>query len=184
MKYQAPTVNTVIDAKGDLLVGTAADTVDRLAVGTNGQVLTADSSTATGLKFATPAGGVTSASVNVDAVEATSSTSYTDLNTVQSVTLTTGTKAVVFLSAEIQNAAITNSFVSVAISGSTTTSATDAFSVYGRLPATNVPWRIGAHRFFSGLTAGSNTFTMKFKSSGGNTANFGLRTITVIDLGS
>jgi hypothetical protein len=52
---------TVVDAKGDLLVATAADTVSRLAVGSNDQVLTADSSTATGLKWATPAaGGMTS----------------------------------------------------------------------------------------------------------------------------
>ena len=45
---------TAIDAKGDLVVGTGADTFSRLAVGTNGQVLTADSGEATGLKFATP----------------------------------------------------------------------------------------------------------------------------------
>ena len=52
---------TAIDAKGDLIVGTGADTFSRLAVGTNGQVLTADSSEATGLKFAAPAaGGMTS----------------------------------------------------------------------------------------------------------------------------
>ena len=44
---------TAIDAKGDLIAGTAADTFDRLAVGTNGQTLVADSSTATGLKWAT-----------------------------------------------------------------------------------------------------------------------------------
>lgn len=43
-----------IDAKGDLLAGTAADTIARLAVGTNGYVLTADSTTATGLKWASP----------------------------------------------------------------------------------------------------------------------------------
>jgi len=44
--------NTTIDAKGDLLVGSAADTVGRLAVGTNGFYLSADSTTATGLKWA------------------------------------------------------------------------------------------------------------------------------------
>ena len=49
-----PTIST-IDAKGDLLAGTADNTIGRLAVGTNNQVLTADSSTATGLKWATPA---------------------------------------------------------------------------------------------------------------------------------
>jgi len=44
---------TAIDAKGDLVAGTGADTFSRLAVGTNGQVLTADSAEATGLKWAT-----------------------------------------------------------------------------------------------------------------------------------
>jgi len=44
--------NTVIDAKGDLIVGTAADTVGKLTAGTNGYYLQTDSSTATGLKWA------------------------------------------------------------------------------------------------------------------------------------
>jgi hypothetical protein len=43
--------NTVFDAKGDLIVGTAADTPGKLTVGTNGFYLSADSSTATGLKW-------------------------------------------------------------------------------------------------------------------------------------
>lgn len=46
--------NAIVDAKGDLISATAADTPARLAVGTNGQVLTADSSAATGIKWATP----------------------------------------------------------------------------------------------------------------------------------
>jgi len=49
--------NTIVDAKGDLIGATAADTPARLAVGTNGQVLTADSTAATGLKWAVPSGG-------------------------------------------------------------------------------------------------------------------------------
>jgi len=48
---------TAIDAKGDLIGGTGADTFSRLAVGANGTVLTADSAETTGLKWATPAGG-------------------------------------------------------------------------------------------------------------------------------
>lgn len=48
---------TILDAKGDLISATAADTPARLAVGTNGQVLTADSTTSTGLKWAAPSSG-------------------------------------------------------------------------------------------------------------------------------
>lgn len=49
--------NTLVDAKGDLVAASAADTPARLAVGTNGQILTADSSEVTGLKWTTPAVG-------------------------------------------------------------------------------------------------------------------------------
>lgn len=44
---------SIVDAKGDLIVGTADNTVARLAVGTNGHTLVADSSVSpTGLKWA------------------------------------------------------------------------------------------------------------------------------------
>lgn len=48
---------TAIDAKGDLIGGTGADTFARLAVGANGTVLTADSAEATGMKWASAGGG-------------------------------------------------------------------------------------------------------------------------------
>jgi len=46
---------STLDAKGDLLVGTADNTVAKLAVGSASQVLAVDSSTATGLTWSTPA---------------------------------------------------------------------------------------------------------------------------------
>jgi hypothetical protein len=48
---------TAIDAKGDLIAGTGADAFSRLAIGSNNQVLTADSAASTGMKWATPASG-------------------------------------------------------------------------------------------------------------------------------
>jgi hypothetical protein len=48
---------TAIDAKGDLIVGTGADTFSKLTAGINGYALVADSAEATGLKWAAPASG-------------------------------------------------------------------------------------------------------------------------------
>ena len=43
--------NTIVDAKGDLIAASGADTPARLAVGNNGETLVADSSTSTGLRY-------------------------------------------------------------------------------------------------------------------------------------
>ena len=52
---------TIVDAKGDLIAATGNDSPNRLAVGANDTVLTADSTAATGLKWAAipPGGGIT-----------------------------------------------------------------------------------------------------------------------------
>jgi hypothetical protein len=63
---------TIVDAKGDIIAATAADTVARLAVGANGTVLTAASGQATGLEWALPAsGGMTSIASGSIAASAT-----------------------------------------------------------------------------------------------------------------
>ena len=66
---------TIVDAKGDLIAATAADTVSRLAIGTNNQVLTADSAEATGMKWATP-------SVSASGLTLVSTTSFTTSSSV------------------------------------------------------------------------------------------------------
>jgi hypothetical protein len=45
------TPKSIVDAKGDLIAASAADTPARLAVGANGETLVADSSTSTGLRY-------------------------------------------------------------------------------------------------------------------------------------
>ena len=45
---------SLIDAKGDILAGSANDTPARVAVGTDGQLLTADAASAAGVKWTTP----------------------------------------------------------------------------------------------------------------------------------
>jgi len=48
------TPKSIVDAKGDLIAASAADTPARLAVGNNGETLVADSSTSTGLRYQAP----------------------------------------------------------------------------------------------------------------------------------
>lgn len=71
----AYTPKTLVDAKGDLIVGTADNVIARLGVGTDGQVLTAASAQTSGLLWSTPSGGgaVTSVAGRTGAVTLTSS---------------------------------------------------------------------------------------------------------------
>jgi hypothetical protein len=61
----------VVDAKGDLIVGSADDAVARLGIGTNGQVLTANSGATYGVEWAAPAAvGVFASSITFEGATA------------------------------------------------------------------------------------------------------------------
>jgi hypothetical protein len=75
----------LFDAKGDILVATAADTPGKLTVGTNGQYLQADSSTATGLTWSTVSG------YSAPTLGSTSIASGATVTTIAGLTLTSPT---------------------------------------------------------------------------------------------
>lgn len=121
--------------------------------------------------------------------QSTTSTSYVGLTTAQAITVTTGTKALVSISASFENAAGVNvgARMSFAISGATTVAAADQFSTGIAFLAAgggNYQVKNGATFVVTGLTAGSNVFTAQFKKGGGDTPGFAERTINVVDLGS
>ena len=94
---------TAIDAKGDLVAGTGADAFARLGVGANGTLLTADSSEATGLKWAAPAGGgkvLQVVSATTTTRTQTTSTSFTDTTLTATITPTLNTSKILVLVAQ------------------------------------------------------------------------------------
>ncbi|MER5252888.1 hypothetical protein [Streptomyces sp. NPDC002855] len=114
-----------------------------------------------------------------DAAQTTTSTSYTNLTTTgPSVTLTTGTATVVVLSARMSNSASNqDSVMGFAISGATTMAESDSRCLrhYG------IGWESHSYLCHVTTNAGSNTFTGKYKVTGG-TGTFAHRRITVIPL--
>ena len=56
--------NAIVDAKGDLIAATANDTPARLAVGSNGDTLVADSAQSTGLRYNPPVGSLANPVIN------------------------------------------------------------------------------------------------------------------------
>lgn len=116
--------------------------------------------------------------------QTTSSTSYGDLATVgPAVTVTTGTQAIVWAIVRSQHSAGGSGECSwsVAVSGATTVAASDNWrGLQSGVTAAN-PNRFGVCHLFTGLTAGSNTFTIKYKTTGA-TATFQDRDIVVLPL--
>jgi len=160
-----------------------ANTNTRLGIGTTGQVLAVSGGVPawTTLASALPASAV--ATVATD--EGTSSSSYTNLTTSgPAVTLTTGTKVLVIISAyEYQSTNGGQARMSYEVSGATTIAAGDTTALTIRRGADDTNIRASSVSRIT-VTAGSNTFTAKYRTTGVGTANFVDREICAIDLGS
>ena len=117
-------------------------------------------------------------------VNTTASTTYTDLATVGPVVgpITTGAKALVMVSCYLQNnTAGVFSIMSCTISGATTDAASDATGLQHQTGSTTATIRATAAHLYDTMTPGSNTFTAKYRVSGG-TGTFGSRYVTVIPM--
>ena len=170
---------------GDLDYYTAATTKARIGIGTNGQILTSNGSVPS---WAAPAASSpASDSATVATSQTISSATYTDLATAgPAVTITTGTKALVIVSCGQTTATNISDagYMSYAVSGATTIAASDTVATTARhFVASQLVMRASSVSRLSTLTAGSNTFTAKYRNTG-NTAGFINREICVINLGS
>jgi hypothetical protein len=111
--------NTLVDAKGDLVTATGADVPARLAVGANDTVLTADSSTATGLKWAAPTAGGKVLQVvygRTTTQSASSSGSYADTNLTATITPTSSSSSILVLVSQnglVKSAASSNNRIAI-----------------------------------------------------------------------
>jgi hypothetical protein len=187
--------NAIVDAKGDLIAATAADTPARLAVGTNGQVLTADSTAATGLKWATAGGGgkvlqVVYASTSTTAT--TGSTTYVDTNLTASITPTSATSKILVLVSQngVQKPNTSNnSGVGLRLLRGASSIAT--IGVYFGFTGTSIYnlQSVSASYLDSPATTSATTYKTQFNSSDNNAGaavqdNSCLSTITLLEIGA
>lgn len=151
------TVPAVTTTSGTIFVGTGANTVAQ-------RIVTSDT---------------------VDTSETTTSTSFGDIpaGTVgPQVTLTTGTLAMIFYAAQMNNSTVgQSSLCSWTISGATSVAAGDATSINVDAAATFQDVRAADVRRATGLTAGSNTFKLQYRVSA-NTGTFLRRHLVVMGL--
>lgn len=171
---------TAIDAKGDLIVGTGADAFDRLAVGTNGYVLTADSTATNGIKWAAAAGGgkvlqVVEGSSTTEKAIAT--TTLTDTNLTATITpSSTASKILVLVNQNVWHSRVNKEtwVIAALLRGSTTLTQNDYASyTYVDYNATLTVLSLAGQISMSYLDSPSTTSATTYKIQGalGTTTN-------------
>lgn len=115
--------------------------------------------------------------------QTTTSTSYADLSTSgPAVTVATGTKALVRLGCQVKNTGAANIVaMGFAVSGASTVAASDGAATVALAQVAGYYQQLFREVLVTGLTAGNNTFTAKYRVGGG-TGSFLRRDISVVAL--
>ena len=159
---------TEITAKGDLIVGTGNAAFDNLPAGTNGHVLTADSTVSpTGLKWAAPAAGgkvLQVVSATYAAETDNSSTTYADTGLTATITPTSATSTILVMISNTmgKSAANSNNAINVRIMrGATEILENKQLNYTG-----NAEWSISQYAMTyldSPATTSATTYKLQFK---------------------
>ena len=195
---------TEITAKGDLIVGTGSGTFDNLAAGTNGHILTADSSVSpTGLKWAAPAGGgkvlQVVQSVDTGYIAITSIDTFEDANLSASITPSSASsKVLIIISQEIgfytTSSAGTGAFARLRRGATTIWNASATAEWVGNTSATGGGPRQNVSIVYldSPATTSSTTYKPQYKQTSNSNdrtiymqnGNGGASTITLMEIGA
>jgi hypothetical protein len=192
--------DSLLTTKGDIIAATGASTPARLAVGTNDQVLTADSTAATGMKWATAAsGGMTLLSTTTlsGASTTVSSINQTYTNLIVQVNNATTSASVQFQVRANGSATVSNTYFvncnaqnfSASVNGTLSDSTTNAYSaVINFQNYTNTSYSksgsyvlsgsaaIGGYFYASNTAISSFTFTLNSGTfTGGQVLIYGVK---------
>ena len=187
-----------LTTKGDLYTYSTTDA--RLGVGTNGQVLTADSTAATGIKWASAAGGGGKVLQVVTATTATgvtvASTSYTDTGLTASITPSSASSRILVLVSQPSAAVRDNAAITIYTSlNRGATLIWEALSITANTTASSTDSNMGIVVGISYVDSPATTSSVTYKTQGkaGTTSNNGsaryqygdyTSTITLLEIGA
>ena len=163
-----PALTLATTAKGDLLAGTGSNTAQALTVGANNTVLTADSTTATGLKWAAAVAGKVLQVVQGSTTTAVSNSTTTLADTTLTATITPSLASSKILVMVTQNGlrrnggSNLNSLRLILLRGSTTLQTFGYYLGWVNTDIVNLPGSAVTYRLDSPATTAATTYKTQF----------------------